>query len=304
MLDKKELISQSLIMNLYYLRSMKEYALNIEISFVSKDQQVITDAGSFREHFDRLLEDTVKLSDGNISQDLLDSDIFFTEYTSKCERLTEELLAININNQITRHEEAMTAGTVEVTDELLNGVRTVNKKANTIIQNFITYTQSILDNTTKNKLFSYSYPTLLKKIHDDTTIYQKELSRLIDEESFTPTSAYQNECCLNRSNEMNAMFIRSFIDPKDNGVFKEADSFVTEFHNANLKDQQLSPDTQYDLTNERLELMRRFKEFVNKVIEGMLNSTYYLIIEPIFLDNILTEANFYILILEENLKNI
>ena len=64
------------------------------------------------------------------------------------------------------------------------------------------------------------------------------------------------------------------------------------------QDTSITPDTLKVLNEEGINLVESFIAFLSKIIDGVLNQNYYFIVEPIFLDNLLTEAYYFLYLLK------
>ena len=101
MLNDINFISQSIVINLAYGLSIREMALDLELSFLSKDSDYIKKTDTFFKAFDALVDETIGIANGNIPQELFDNrDVIFTKYTLKTYRLTEQLTGVNMNQNL------------------------------------------------------------------------------------------------------------------------------------------------------------------------------------------------------------
>ncbi|MPM02281.1 hypothetical protein SDC9_48526 [bioreactor metagenome] len=97
MISKQTFINQSLELNLFFLRIMKEHSIFLEAAFAMKDRNLIAQADAFKNEFARLLSFAISLSDGAIPSRVLKSDEIVTKYTSEAERATEFVTGISID---------------------------------------------------------------------------------------------------------------------------------------------------------------------------------------------------------------
>lgn len=96
-------ITLSLETHLFFSRIMKEHALFLEAGFPCKDTDWIDKSDFFRQQFEKLLEDVIKISDGRINLHILQSDELVTEFTIPAERHTEQLSGIPINTELSKN---------------------------------------------------------------------------------------------------------------------------------------------------------------------------------------------------------
>ena len=105
------------------------------------------------------------------------------------------------------------------------------------------------------------------------------------------------------------MFLRSFIDPTRADLIIKAQSYVVEAEKI-LDDYDklsLSPENQKLLTIRSQKFVDRVALFLESIIEELLNKQVYLIVEPIFLDNMLRSVNsmkYFIFDLETKFESI
>ena len=59
-----------------------------------------------------------------------------------------------------------------------------------------------------------------------------------------------------------------------------------------------SPEKEKLLNDETIDYMTNFISFLSKLIERILNKQLYFIVEPLFFDNLLTEANYFLYLLK------
>lgn len=83
-----EFVKQSLALHLFFGRIMTEHSFFLEIGFTPKDGNYTNQADSFRKAFDALLADAIALSNGIVSQDVLQSGEVVTPYTLQAEMLS------------------------------------------------------------------------------------------------------------------------------------------------------------------------------------------------------------------------
>ncbi|MGN0481863.1 MAG: DUF2935 domain-containing protein, partial [Lachnospiraceae bacterium] len=97
-------VTLSLETHLFFCRIMKEHALFLEAGFPCKDTHWIEKSEFFRQQFEKLLEDVIRISDGRINLPILKSDELVTKFTIPAERHTERLSGIPINSGLSKME--------------------------------------------------------------------------------------------------------------------------------------------------------------------------------------------------------
>jgi len=301
MISDNVFVQQSLINNLFYLRTLKEYALNIELSFFGNNQELIDTARDFRNNYEKLLERAINLAENVIDPVLLDYQIFVTNYTLDTEELTEKLFGVDINTSLTEKQLAQKSnGNKNVNQETIDSVMQLNKDAFTITENFLDFIKYNLEQIERQELFSYSYPTFYRYMITETALFISELARLISKSGVEPTYITGFKISELQSMKRQAQFIKGLADPEQVGVINQANQFVNDFNDLieNFQNVKLSPEVQKVLNEQSLEIVERFRAFVSTIIERVLASELYFIVEPIFFDNLLTDINYFIYLLK------
>ena len=296
MLSNEDFVYQSLIVNLFYLRTIREFCICIQLSFLIKNDEYIKIAQDLGIKAEEIGEQYLSFADGNISQDALDGDFIVTPYTLACEEMTERLFEVDLATHITEKELEIVPGYPEnISEEAVSKLNEVNKKTLSLIQNFITFVTEIYNLEIENKIFSFLYPHLLKYMIEAAEGYQIALRRLVDFQNSDPTYVANFEYNYVITLMDTAMYIRGLVNPTSIDIFIKAQSFVIQFTHLSeeYKSAGLTPENQLILSSRTLELVERYSDFLANVIERVLTGEVYFIIEPIFLDNMYTEANYF-----------
>ena len=243
---------------------------------------------------------------GLVSSDALDYQIYVTNYTLECEELTEKLFNVQINTDITKKELELKQGNpTSVSSELEKIMEDINNEAYNLADRFVTLSRKVLDGMTSNEIFSYSYITLTEFMIYHTELFKTGLERLIKQIQIDPSSVVNYEFYFNNSMRTIAVFIKKLVDPKNSQISNEASWFENEFTKREeaYKVTALTPENQKNLTEKESILVGEFHNFMEKCVRELLTRNAYFIIEPIFLDNMYTQINFFQYILNYNKKN-
>ena len=303
MLNIQEFLRLTVINGLFYLRTMREFCANIQLSFLEKNASYAKSAEEFASRCEKLGATLIKYANGSLDQFSLDSQIFVTKYTLPCELLTEELFGIKIATNITKAQMQLKSGVLtNLSEEDFNVLMDINKQALDLTREFNAVLKDIFKKEKANELFSYSYPHLIKYMMEEVGLYSSYLEKLINKQKVDPTFVTDYEYMFLTSMRDTSWFIRSFVNPSDQEIYIKAESYSLEFDNllTEYKSTSLSPDNQKFLTTKALKVVTRFSDFLAKCIEELLASKLYFIVEPIFLDNMYTESNFFKYILTLN----
>ena len=110
MINDNEFVEESLIINLYYLRTLREYTARIEVSLPEKYQDYIKKSRNLAKKAENLGAELLEISNNKIPEKALLSGIFLTKYTIELELLTEKLFGIDINTNLRIIEENLKPG--------------------------------------------------------------------------------------------------------------------------------------------------------------------------------------------------
>lgn len=306
MLSEVNFVQESIAINLYYLRTLREFCLNIQTSLVPFEKGYISKAESIALSCERLGNDITSFASGMVSKEALDYQIYVTQYTLECEKLTEKLFNIDIDTGITEKELQLKSGEPKtVSKEMVDSMKRINAEAFSLADEFSKLCTEIVDKMEINELFSYSYIALTRFMIYETELFKSGLERLIQQFQIDPSSAANYEFYFNNSMRSIAIFIEKLVDPINEDIFDKAKWFENSFNEAEetYKTTPLTPDNQKALTEKETLLVKEFHNFMEECIKKLLAREVYFIIEPIFWDNIYTQINFFQYILNYNKKN-
>ena len=294
MLNDREFFIESLRDHLYYLRTIRNFCITIELSFYKNNEEYINIAQDFANKCDELGKEAISYTGGFVSKEALDNNIYVSEFSLPCEKLTEKLFGINIDTSFTEEELKLQAGRNETID--VSKVMELNKKALVFAKNFSKFCVEIRDKMDANELFSFSYSDFFSYIFDEINTYILDLERLIRMEGLSPIYAIGYEYNFSVTLEKTAKYIRDWVDVKSTSVFDMASYYVNSFGeiiNEYLK-ASISPDVQIELSNKIKDILIDYQDFLRDILRKLINKELYFITPPISIDNIYTSVNFYL----------
>ena len=306
MINEINFIENTIINNLYYLRTLRELSARIELSLPPKYTEYIEIFANFSKECEKLADKIINYANGNVPANALNSEIFVTKYTLQTEELTNKLFDYNLNTNLTKRELALKPGTPIPTEELITALNEINQKALNIANEFTTYTTNLYQLINNQEAFAFYYNSLNESIAFEMQLYISILERLINRDNLSPIYATDYEYGFNEQLKSIATFIRGECDPKNNDIFAEANNFVDEYTKLLLEYETMTitPITQKNMTESSIEITTRFKVFVENCLQKLLNKELYFISPPITKDNSLTDINFFLYNLQENIKEI
>ena len=298
MLSNENYLTTTLTNGLVNLLTLRGFCLNINFSFLENNESYKNTAHSFYDKFTNLTNELLNYADGILSEAFLNSGALVTKYTLPTVELTEKLFSVSILMD-TIEKMSNLKPAINVSNEVVEELDMINKVSLVIALNFKDFLTDIFNKETNNQLYSYSYPFLIRKMIEEVELYSLVLERLIRKSTIDPTFVSDFEYRFINLLKGFGMFLRSFIDPSRNDLIIKAQSYIIEIDNLlnEYKKLELSPDNQRLLSLKARRLEERFGEFLSSIIEQLLAGEVYLIIEPIFLDNMYRSINlstFYI----------
>lgn len=291
---------QSLIDNLFYLRTIRMFALNIQLSFFENNQDLIDIASDFGKKCEELGKVAIDLADGKLDIQLKDVQIFLTPYTLDAELLTEKLFGIDINTDLTETELNLNYGnTNNVDQQYIEKLKELNNNTYLLVNNFYDFCNHILERINNNELFSYSYPLFYQYMILETDLLIKELDRLINKTGTDPILVVRYQYYYLEAIRWITKFIAGLSDPSQSDIINQARMFDQELSQLLNKYNNvvITPDIEIKLNNEALDISSKIQSFLSSIIVKVLNGDAYFIVEPIFLDNLLTDINYFIYLL-------
>ena len=304
MVNDTTYISQSLINHLFFLRTIREFCLNIQLSFYRNNKEVIDIAEALGKRYEELGMEAIELANGRVPNQIIKSNSFITDYTLNTELLTEKLFDVNINTNLTTDEANLigfnNVSEVNFDEQVISRTNNLNSNAIELTNNFIEFCRYVRDAIKNTNLFSYSYLLIYNYMIEEAGLYVSDLERLQKRNSVDPTYIVNFEYYFLNSLIKTTKFISGLSDPGQINLITNANNYLKAFSNLLKKyqDTVISPDTLKVLNEEAISLVDNFRIFVGKLIDGILNENYYFIVEPVFFDNILTEVNYFLYLLK------
>lgn len=294
-------------LHLFFGRIMKEHALFLKAGFTGANPEFSAEAECYKREFEKLLCQAVRLSDGVVSRQVLDSGEVVTEYTLAAENRTEEFTCIAIDQGITRREMQL-AGKEDrgeacgrrVSSELCCRVHGLNQRALELLDGLIRFKERILERVLCCEMFTGNYPLLIEHIIREAKLYRQYVEMLERDGCLTQQSMAETECFWNRIMMEHALFIRGLLDPTEGPLIQSANDFARDYGQlledcCDAQDQTMAGGTGScgDVLGETI----RFRDFKKAGTEGILQCKIRSLILPLLADHVLREANHYIRLL-------
>ncbi|MDZ5255187.1 DUF2935 domain-containing protein [Clostridium sp. LIBA-8841] len=299
MITREKYVTSSLELHLFFGRIMKEHSLFLEAGFTPKNSKLAKEADRYKESFEKLLLEVVKLSQGRVRQSVINSGEVFTEYTLSAEKKTEYYTGININSKITLMQEDLECATIKNIDsKVISCVKSINNRALKLLDGLIEFKMKILDGMLCCKLFTVNYPLLIEHIIREAKLYRSYIEEIecnndIDNGNVKETELFWNQIMMEHS-----LFIRGLLDPSEAKLVSTANDFANEFSELIEEASHAMEMTMPSVTDDTLAETIKLRDFKKAGTKGILDCEIRSIIVPLLADHVLREANHYVRILE------
>lgn len=288
-------IVKSLELHLFFGRIMKEHALFLRAGFAPANAACSKQAEFYKNEFEKLLCETVALSNGVVSSDVLSSGEIVTEFTALAEKQTECFTGIAIDRSITDKELRLCGHCGTGHAQAIRTVQNLNRRALQLLDGLIRFKENILKNVLSCQMFTMNYPLLIEHIIREAKLYRKYLRMLEKDGKLNCRSMREIECFWNQIMMEHALFIRGLLDPCETELIDTADKSAKEF--AELLQQCGSAQDQA-LTASSLEKTVQLRDFKAAGAKGIQECRIRSVILPLLADHVLREANHYIRLLK------
>ena len=290
-------VEKSLELHMFFGRIMKEHSFFLKAGFTPANKEFSEKAEYFKNEFDKLLCEAVRLGNGIVNQQLLCSRELVTQFTVLAEKQTECLTGISINKEITEKELQLKSGCGKCNDnpEKRCKVQQLNQKALKLLDGLISFKETILKKVLCGEMFTANYPLLIEHIIREAKLYREYVECLEKDGILGNQSMKEVECFWNRIMMEHSMFIRGLLDPSENELFESADKFADEYCKLLNKCQSAQNEA---LGNPSLELTQKLRDFKTAGVQGIEQCKIRSIILPLLADHVLREANHYIRLLK------
>lgn len=303
-----DFVRKSLELHLFFARIMKEHSFFLQLGFTPRDNMYTQEANMFRREFDNLLSEVILLSDGVVSNEILNSGEVVTPYTMDAEKASSFYTGVNIPLELTMQEYELTRNYNRVTNPYLEDrVYNVNQKAIALISKLIQFKSEILSNVLTCKMFTVNYPLLIDHIMREAKLYLHMVQRLNNREVINlENEALEQEAFWNRIMAEHSKFIRGLLDPTEEELFEAANNFGNEFDKLTAESLAAMNRTipLEKVTKDSLQATRAIRDFKAQGTEGLLDCKIKSVIIPLLGDHTLREANHFLRLLASYENNV
>ncbi len=294
-MNNQQYILDSIRLNLFFSRIMKEHALFIELALTNNVERLKKEAATYRHQFEELLNEVTKLANGNIDNTSLNANMFTTPYTLSTEKLTEYFTGIPIDTELTKQElSIVSSDDVQPSTNTTSKVEEINDKAKDLVTQFIQYKTNLLAYVLDGRVFTSLYPNLINHILDEAKYYYQQLSNIQDRLLTDFSNIKNNQLYFNEFMEGHAKTIRGLLDPSEQQKINNANEFAQKYAELIKKTAEATPESIDVITNDNATLTNNFKDFKTDGVKLILDNNLLSIIIPLLADHLLREANYYL----------
>lgn len=302
MLSNSEFVRQSLELNLFFMRIAKEHSIFLEVSFTTRDYIFIEQSEMLKKMFSNLLVETIRMSEGLISQEAISSGELITDLTLDAERETQFYTNIKIDPNITRMEALLDMGSrSKINMNIVRMVEDLNNRAIRAAEQIAAFKSNVLQNVLSCRMFTTNYPLLIDHILREAKFYLRMLRKLQSREEFDVAreAAYQ-ENFWNRIMAEHSKFIRGLLDPTEVKLFDTANDFGRRFDELTAEAKNLANNLGIlpEVTERSLKNAVEIRDFKKQGTEGLIQCKIKSIAYPLLGDHVVREANHYIRMLK------
>lgn len=299
MLGRQRYIFLSLELHLFYARIMKEHAIFLEAGFTPKNTKLSKEADNYKSQLERFLIDTIKLSEGRVREEVLDSGELYTDYTLSTERRTEHYTGIEINSKITTMETKLQGGNNKSCDKkIIGAVKRLNSRAIKLLDGLIDLKTKVLNEVLSCNLFTASYPTFLDHLIHEAKQYRSYVYSLENDQDIEEKSIKDAELFWDHIMLEHASFIRGLLDPSEGALIRTADEFVKKYNDLIQSTMNMETIDILSVTDNALTETINFRDFKKSGTEGIDECKIKSMMLPLMADHVLREANHYIRLLK------
>lgn len=296
-------MEDSLELNLFFLRIMKEHALFIQLGFTPQNADMAAQAQDFRKRLNHLFQKTINVSKGYISDEVLKSGELFTQFTETAEQQTQTYTGVPIDTSLTVNEYDLGGGAMPPAP-MKQTVDYINQETLTLLEELQNYQKSLLEGVLSCRIFTINYPLVIDHIIRETALYMKRLRLLMSGDvQLGPRDFALEQAFWNNNLGEHAAFTDGLLDPSEQALKRQASAFAKEFMSLEYQAQNACKMLQIlpEVTMRSEAAAKDMRDFDAQGTKGLLSCRVRSVIVPLLADHNLREANHYIRILHETI---
>ncbi|WP_019849952.1 DUF2935 domain-containing protein [Desulfitobacterium sp. PCE1] len=291
-------IRQSLNLNLFFLRIMKEHSFFLAAGFLSKDEALSQQAIHFMNSFNALLTEAILLANGNVDSAVLCSGEVATNMTLRAEQKTQGLGGVPLDTSLTVQELRLVPAAENVNPAIEGNVQSLNERAIVLTRELVKFKTQVLDAMLSGRLFTFNFPLLIVHIRREALLFIEQLRLLQRRGSIDLT---QEVICQKVFWDLqmaeHAQFIAHLLDPTEAALIDQANNFARLFFNLRAQTES-GANPLGQLIGQEIAATSNLRNFKATAEELILANRIKSIIFPLLADHLLREANHFLRILD------
>ena len=297
MLSNKEFFQESIVNHIYFGGTIRRFCTIIGLTFYKNNQNYIDRAIELGTRATDIINITISLMDDEIKKEVINNNVYITEYTKDIDLLTEKLFEINLQLQTDNDLKLLNEKkNVEYNDIIVEKITNLNNESLILINDFNKFVKEIKEKLDNQELFSYLYPDYFNYMFEEISVYGRDIERINSKKNYTEFYLKEFRYYFNELLRKSSEYVRGFLDTSHQDLFDKASFYVNSF--ASLTEKYLKNNNDLSLYSDTERLVKEYKKFISQIIEKLLSDEVYLITPPVMLDDILTNINVYLFILE------
>jgi len=300
MIKENLYVTQSLELNLFFARIMKEHAYLIICGFTANDNNYKKNAEKYNEIFENILLNAITLGDGIVNDDVISSGEIITDFTLGIEEKTEKLTGLKINKECTHRAARLKSGNnPNITPDLIKRVKQLNAHGIKYLEEFINYKARILQDVMACNLFTSNYPILIEHMIREAKQYRAQLMDLEGGHSID-ICPKETEFFWDVIMAEHACMIEGLLDPAEKDLIKTAHIFAERFKTLakDAGDNFQGHTASLEFTDKNISAVMEFKDYKIAATKGVSDCNIKSIIIPLICDHFLRELNHYLRVLK------
>ena len=295
MLSREEFIRNSLEINLFFQRIMKEHLFFIETNLQAPEAEYIADANRLKRNFEQLLAKSVNYANRTtISERAIRSNEFVTPYTLRAEKVNSRLTGARLDTRITKEElELFYKPNYNFEKGLEKDIRILNARSLDVLKEVIAFQRNLMTLISRCEIFITLYDELLEHLTLEAELYREILRTLQNRRMPGRTLCAELNFWNNIMGE-HAQFIDGMLDPTEEALKESAEYFAEKFETLV---EICIRTAKREILQRSLNTTEKIRDFKRNATIGLLECEIKSIIPPLLADHVLREANHYLRIL-------
>lgn len=291
-------IRESLELNLFWTRIIKEHFIFMQANLMCKDVTYIQQAEEFKCLFEGFLYQTIRLAKGHIGSEVLLSGELLTDKTLLAEQKTVGLTGIAIGIPITVEESNLTPGTV-LGPELAANISALNKQILVCAYSVAEFMEKVYQDVIHCRLYTTKMPSIYAHQRRETLNYITLLRRLQNHQWLDPYSSIaETEKFWNYNMMVHAEAMRQQLDFSERAMIKKANDLAQRFHQLVSKFPDDKPSISLgQMTSESRRAVLAIRDFKAASTDMLLACQLKGVMSALLTDHLLRETNYYLRII-------